>query len=72
MKSNTTREITLTAEEVQQAIAESLNAWGFSGVVQDSTTYQFNVRGASLDTAYDGGQIFDGCTVTIVESDDDN
>lgn len=66
MKVKTTKEIDVTAEEIEQALAQWLSDEHPSSMADDAS-YVFNIRGSTLDKAYDSGQILDGCTVTIRE-----
>ena len=66
MNVKTTKTVTINAEEIEQAVAEWLSR-DHPGVMQDETEFQFNIRGANLDKAYDRDQLLEGCTVIIRE-----
>ena len=67
ISSTKTEIVEVSAKTIEQALAEYLSSLGYSGVMQDSTRYEFKIRGGNLDNAHDIGQILDGCVVTISE-----
>ena len=66
MNVETTKKIDITTDEIEQAIAEWLSR-DHTGVMQDSTTFEYQIRAGKLDKAFDADQILDGCVVTVKE-----